>query len=71
MVVLVGSSAPNAKMTGVLAGHRFGGAVLVRSTRAGASHGLTDHLPASVGFSIGFDLNERVRTAILAFTVAP
>jgi hypothetical protein len=24
-----------------------------------------------VGFSIGFDLNERVRTAILAFTVAP
>jgi hypothetical protein len=36
-------------MTGVPAGHRFGGAVLVRSTRAGASHGLTDHLPARRG----------------------
>jgi len=24
-----------------------------------------------VGFSIGFDLNERMRIAILAFTVAP
>jgi len=24
-----------------------------------------------VGFSIAFDLNERMRTAILAFTVAP
>jgi hypothetical protein len=47
--------------------------VLVRSTRAGASHGLTDHLPTRRGFSIGFDfdMNERVRTAILAFTVAP
>jgi hypothetical protein len=58
-------------MTDVPAGHRFGGAVLVRSTRAGASHGLPDHLPASVGCSIGFDLNEWVRTAILAITVAP
>jgi hypothetical protein len=36
-------------MTDVPAGHRFGGAVLVRSTRAGASHGLTDHLPARRG----------------------
>jgi len=63
MVVLVGSSAPNAKMTDAPAGPRFGGAVLVRSTRAGASHRLTDHLPTRRGFSIGFDLNERVRTA--------
>jgi hypothetical protein len=51
-------------MTGVPAGHRFGGAVLVRSTWAGACQ-------RGVGCSIGFDLNERVRTAILAFTVAP
>jgi hypothetical protein len=49
----------------------LGGAVLVRSTRAGASHGLTDHLPAGRGLLDRFDLNERVRTAILAFTVAP
>ena len=41
--------------------------VLVRSDSAGASHGLVDHLRArGVGFSVGFDLDERVRTAILA-----
>jgi hypothetical protein len=58
-------------MTGVPAGHRFGGAVLVRSTRAGTSHGRPTTCQRGVGCSIGFDLNERVRTAILAFTVAP
>jgi hypothetical protein len=41
--------------------------VLVRSDAAGASHGLVDHLRArGVRFSVGFDLDERVRAAILA-----
>jgi hypothetical protein len=41
--------------------------VLVRSDSAGASHGLVDHLRArGVRFSIGFDLDQRVRAAILA-----
>jgi hypothetical protein len=41
--------------------------VLVRSDSAGASHGLVGHLRArGVAFSVGFDLDERVRAAILA-----
>jgi hypothetical protein len=41
--------------------------ILVRADAAGATHGLVDHLQAlGVGFSVGFDLDSRVRTAILA-----
>jgi hypothetical protein len=41
--------------------------ILVRADSAGATHGLVDHLQAlGVGFSVGFDLDSRVRTAILA-----
>jgi hypothetical protein len=41
--------------------------VLVRSDSPGASHGLVGHLRArGMAFSVGFDLDERVRTAILA-----
>ena len=71
MVVVVGLKRPEREDDRVPAGHRFGGAVLVRSTSAGASHGLTDTCQRGVGCSIGFDLNQWVRTAILAFTVAP
>jgi Transposase DDE domain group 1 len=40
--------------------------ILVRADSAGATHGLTDHLRAlGVRFSVGFDLDSRVRTAIL------
>jgi len=39
MVVLAGLKRPNAKMTDVPAGHRFGGAVLVRSTRQAPATG--------------------------------
>ena len=71
MVVVVGLKRPNARMTGVSAGHRLVERCWSAPTRAGASHGLTDHLPRGVGCSIGFDLNKWVRTAILAITVAP
>ena len=41
--------------------------ILVRADSAGATHGLVDHLQAlGVRFSVGFDLDSRVRTAILA-----
>ena len=41
--------------------------ILVRADIGGATHALTDHLPrAGVRFSIGSDLPERVRAAILA-----
>jgi hypothetical protein len=41
--------------------------ILVRADSAGATHGLVDHLHGlGVRFSIGFDLDSRVRTAILA-----
>jgi D-serine deaminase-like pyridoxal phosphate-dependent protein len=41
--------------------------ILVRADSAGATHGLVEHLGAlGVGFSVGFDLDSRVRTAILA-----
>ena len=41
--------------------------ILVRADSAGATHGLVDHLRAlGVRFSVGFDLDSRVRTAILA-----
>ena len=71
MVVVVGLKRPEHEDDRRSRWSSLGGAVLVRSTRAGASHGLTDHLPARRGCSIGFDWNERVRPAILAFTVAP
>jgi hypothetical protein len=41
--------------------------ILVRADSAGATHGLVDHLHAlGVRFSVGFDLDSRVRAAILA-----
>jgi Transposase DDE domain group 1 len=41
--------------------------VLIRCDSAGASHQLVGHLrERGVGFSVGFDLDERVRAAILA-----
>jgi hypothetical protein len=41
--------------------------ILVRADSAGATHGLVDHLHRlGVRFSVGFDLDSRVRTAILA-----
>jgi Transposase DDE domain group 1 len=41
--------------------------ILVRADSAGATHGLVDHLRAlGVRFSVGFDLDSRVRAAILA-----
>ena len=41
--------------------------ILVRADSAGASHGLVHHLCGlGVRFSVGFDLDSRVRTAILA-----
>jgi hypothetical protein len=71
MVVVAGLKRPNAKMTEVPAGHRFGGAVLVRSARQAPATGCPTTGQRGVELSIGFDLNQWVRTAILAITVAP
>ena len=44
-----------------------GPGLLVRCDRAGATHAFLDHLDArGLGFSVGLDLTERVREAILA-----
>ena len=45
----------------------IGPGLLVRADRAGATHELAEHIVArGLGFSVGLDLAERVRTAILA-----
>jgi hypothetical protein len=49
MVVVVGLKRPEREDDRRSRWSSLGGAVLVRSTRAGARHGLTDHLPARRG----------------------
>jgi hypothetical protein len=49
MVVLAGLKRPERKMTDVPAGHRLVKRCWSAPTRVGASHGLTDHLPARRG----------------------
>ena len=45
----------------------IGPGLLVRADRGGATHELVEHIVArGLGFSVGLDLTERVRTAILA-----
>jgi hypothetical protein len=48
------------------AGHVEGMEILVRADSAGATHGLVDYCrEASMRFSVGYELTEQVRTAIL------
>jgi hypothetical protein len=73
MVVLAGLKRPNAKMTDVPAGHRFGGAVLVRSTRQAPATGCptTGQRGVEILDRVRLTVNERMCVAILAITVAP